>query len=181
MKQITIGKDGFNHIMTGLKGMVAKSETRQPLTQIKLEYAAGDDTITAVALDGYKLGKIVVPVWQVSTESFDAIVPVVNRTKGIAVTIKTDEKTISFDHFGFATETYPIVIGEYVDWKSIIPTYEFQYEISVNPEYLAAALLSFASADKHPKAVALKFGSHVNPIQIERGKDMFLVLPCRTD
>jgi len=175
MPSIIIEKDGFNQVMQSLKPFVAVYESRETLRHIKLEHKAGSDSVTAVALDGFKLCKLSIPCS--GEDDFDAIIPVVQKTSAKSVRIIVEGDRITFDHEGLFTITYKKIGGEYINWRKIIPSENKQYAICVNPRYLADAL---KSVPKNTKSVILRFGSRVSPILVEDGEGLqMLVLPIR--
>jgi len=140
---VSIMQKELKELILGTVFCVSPDSNRGTLRGCKLE--VHENSITSVALDGYRLMKMSRPIENTS-ESFCAIVPGKSLSEAAKV-IESDDETASvyfendyvlfdFEHTKVLARTLD---GEYINYNQIIPK-DFVTEVTVNREMLLKSL-----------------------------------------
>lgn len=180
MKKARMTTDVFNRLIDATKGFVQKTGCKPIHQYIKLEFHSADDEVIAVAVDGHKMS--VEHAVCKSEEDFSVYVKSnikLPRKTEVQIELDEDEAVFRCGEFMFG---FRQPIGEFLDWKNVLPTAEPSFRIGFNGEYLLKALeaarISVGGTYKTP--VVLEFRTPLDPVIIRTNKhDIKMVLPIR--
>ena len=185
MKIVIMSTNVFNTIIAAVKGAVSASERNPMYKNIRLEFRKENNTVTAIATDGFRLFVEHATCYEVE-EDFDCYIkPSVHLPRGnsMRLELKKRDETESVVEieclgciFGFVQPT-----GAFLDWENVLPDSP-TFRIGVNAEYLLstlqAAKASVGGAFKQP--AILEFRGPIGPITIKTNReDVKMVLPVR--
>ena len=185
MKIVIMSTNVFNTIIAAVKGAVSASERNPMYKNIRLEFRKENNTVTAIATDGFRLFVEHATCYEVE-EDFDCYIkPSVHLPRGnsMRLELKKRDETESVVEieclgciFGFVQPT-----GAFLDWENVLPDSP-TFRIGVNAEYLLSALqaakASVGGAFKQP--AILEFRGPIGPITIKTNReDVKMVLPVR--
>lgn len=185
MKAI-IGVTDFNRLIDSVKRFAAKSG--KPIHfWIRLEFSAELKTVTAIAVDGYKMGVEVVNCFECDKDFAAYVKPDIKRInksfEELTVELLDSQLLISYGDISIG---YIQPEGEFLDWRQSyreICQTEVDYKIAFNGEHLLAALQSAkasASDDFRRTPIVLKFRGPVSPVAMETENGSFkIALPVR--
>jgi DNA polymerase III sliding clamp (beta) subunit (PCNA family) len=139
MKRAKISGGAFNRIVNATKAFSAKVNSRSRAYEyIRIEFDAEKDEAVAVALDGHRLSA----EYATATAEESFVIYIKGNVKvpnNSVVTIELIENEAIFRCdgyvFGFAQPE-----GEFMDWRSAIPSNSPTYKIGFNGDYLLSAL-----------------------------------------
>ena len=179
MKKATIYTNDFNRVIEATKSFTTNNN-KEIFQYIKLEFDADASTMTAIAIDGYRMS-VEHAVISDCKESFTVYVKgtlKLPRSKYAEISIVGDDVIIRCDGlvFGFQQPE-----GDYIAWEGIVPTSDVKYKIAFNGNYLLSALQAAkASCGNFKEPVILEFRGRFEPIVLRTNKkDIKLVLPMR--
>lgn len=175
-----IHTNDFNRIVDATKQFVSKSDIRKLHKFIRLEFSAADSSVTAVAVDGYRLS-----VEHSVCECDEDFVAYINANtklpRGMEATIELnyDAVIIRCGDFIFGC---PQREGEFLDWERALPKGKPTFRFGVNGNYLLSALqaakTSLGNSFRQP--VILEFHGELSPVILRTNKDdIKMVLPVR--
>lgn len=175
-----IFSNDFNRVVAATKGFVGKDPRRSLHQFIRMEFCAADSSVTAVAVDGYKMS-----VEHAVCECDENFVAYINastrlpRWEYATIEVVGSDAIIRCGDFIFGC---PQNGGEFLDWRTVIPKGESSFRIGVNGNYLLTALqaakVSCGSSFKKP--VVLEFRGELSPILLRTNEDdIKMVLPIR--
>lgn len=175
-----IFSNDFNRAVAATKGFVGKDPKRRLHQFIRMEFCAADSSVTAVAVDGYKMS-----VERAVCECDENFVAYINAStrppRGEYATIEVvgSDVIIRCGDFIFGC---PQNGGEFLDWKNVLPGGEPTFRFGVNGNYLLSALqaakISLGNSFKEP--VVLEFRGELSPVILRtNGEDIKMVLPIR--
>lgn len=179
--------EDFNKLMDATKKFVAgPNNSRIMYTYVQLSFSAQDSTVTAVAVDGYRMS--VEHTACCCEEDFTVYVrPNVKLPRGndAVIELHKDERNsrneclIRCGDFIFG---YPQPDGDFLNWKYALPKSKPVYRIGFDGDFLISALqaakVSIGNRFKNP--VVLEFRAPNEPILLRTNKgDIKMVLPVR--
>lgn len=174
-----MNSNDFNRIISATKDFASESDFRKIHKYIRLEFSAADSIVTAVALDGYKLSA------EHSVCSCDEdFVAYVNpnthlpRNMDTSIELANGELIIRCGDLIFGCKQPS---GEFLDWKSALPSGEPDFKIAFNGNYLLKALKAAKiSCGSFKEPVILEFRGPLMPVIIRTNReDIKMVLPVR--
>lgn len=185
MKALIDGKS-FNKLIESTKRFVAKSHRNQALEYIKLEFNKETCSVTAAAIDGYRMS-IEHNICLEVDEDFSILVkPTVTKCpkrEKFAKIEKLDDR--AYIEFGDTITGFHQVKGEFYDYTKAyadMTANEVTYKIGFNGDLLIDALLSAKASvgGTLREAVILEFRSPHEPIILKTGNENIkVVLPMR--
>lgn len=137
-------------------------------------------TLEATTIDGFRMHTVTIPcdLIEGSNDDLKFQLPIIAMPKKVTTcVIEIVEDDVTFD---FITERSTVKVNrcEFIDSdKFKIKDIKPEFEIHVNPKYLADALKAFNS----DKVVKLEFTSVVAPIMIKSNGDFTMVMPVRVN
>lgn len=170
--KIILKTDDLNYIFKALKPALAKTEHRPVLTRIHLKCDSGKCEATAV--DGYRLHTVTVPC---EGDNGEVLIPIIKIPKNNIpkVIISDTDDNITFD-FNTEKQICNKMVGEFFNWKTLVPEGEPEYEISFNPKFIEDACKTYSGL----KVITFKFYGKTKPCIIEQNEfDKRLVMPIR--
>lgn len=182
MKTAKIFTNDFNRIIAATKGFVGTSRNARKMNQyIRLEFSAEFQTVTAIAVDGYRMSV----EHSVCCECGEDFVAYVRNSIKLPnkmyseISVDNGECIIRCGDFLFG---YQQPDGEFLDWKNALPDGCPSMRIGFNGNYLLSALqaakISAGNSFKSP--VVLEFRGPLYPVVIRTNKeDIKMVLPVR--
>ena len=183
MKQAKIYANDFNRIIDATKKFVRNgfSSANESHAYIRLEFSSECQTVTAVAVDGYRLS-IEHSVISDCDEDFTVFVKANTRLPRGAyavVSVEGKEVQIRCNVFVFGYEQPK---DDFMNWKEAIPKDKPKFEIGFNGNYLLetlqAAKASCGSSFK--SVVRLEFRDELSPVIVRTNEDdIKLLLPVR--
>lgn len=182
MIKFNISTADLKYILTALKPAVPKTDCKPVQQYIKFECT--DSSLSAYALDGYRLHSVTVHVDITDGEkSFCFLLKpfVVPKTESEFIPCELSEKEIMFN-FGEQKITFKLGTGieNFVDVHAAIPTKPAVYRIGISPKYIADAANSLKSDGRTP--IVMEFRNPLDPVMIYSDKDKSdfrMVLPVR--
>lgn len=185
MKAILEGKD-FIKLVEATKRFAATTDTKPIHTWIRLEFTKEPNQVTAIAVDGYKMGFETVNCFDLDENFVAYIKPGIKKPlKSQAyVVIELIEKRllISYDS---DIVGYQQPDGEFLDWKKTyagLTENKVSYKIGFNVDHLIAALQSTKASvpDRLRMPAILEFRSPMEPLVIRTGDgNVKIALPVR--
>lgn len=175
-----IYSNDFNRMIAATKSFVAKDSINKFFRFIRLEFHAKDSSVTAVAVDGYRLS--VEHAVCECDEDFSAYINASTRLpRGENATIEIVEKD-AIIRCGDLIFGCPQREGEFLNWEDVLPKGEPTFRFGVNGNYLLSALqaakVSCGNSFKEP--VVLEFRGELEPVILRTNKeDIKMVLPIR--
>ena len=169
----SITQKDFKDLISKVVFSVATDEARPVLKGCLLEI--NENTLTAVALDGYRLARCIKPIKNVSA-AMDAVVPSRSLSEVHKLLDDSDtpvrvlkQRNFMMVEFSDGRLTTRLLDGDYFNYKQIIPA-EFTTEITVNKKQLEngldrASLLS--RADKTSNLVKMDVTENVMTLTAE--------------
>lgn len=179
MKTARIYTDDFNRIIGATKGFVSINGNREAFKYIKLEFNAEKQSVTAVAVDGFRMSV----EHSVCDCEEDFVVYVKSNIKlpnkqYVKITLEeSNEVILRCNDFVFGyQQPQPYAF----DYEKVIPNSEPNYKIGFNGNYLLSALqaakISLGKSFKEP--VILEFRGTKEAIVLRTNKDdIKLILP----
>lgn len=139
-KTVNLGTGIIEKIMQVSKAFTATDDSRPILKHILLEIKK--DKIRAVACDGWKLSVFDVEYNNPEQEEFNCYIKPFTLPKNIISTdiLVDDKKTyITFNLSDGSSITYSniSIVGDYIDYKNVIPEVKQEMSISFNANYLS--------------------------------------------
>ncbi len=182
--QAQIHTGAFNRILGATKAFTSSNDNRPIMRYIRLEFSKETQSVTAIALDGYRMSvehSVCVSV----DEDFTAYIKPIKlpNLRTATIEVKDGELFIRCDGaiYGFKQPD-----GDFpIDWKNALETIEndtVQFKIGFNGELLLSALQAAkaSSGGMLSKPVALEFRGAEKPITLRTGtNDIKVVLPVR--
>ena len=170
----------FNRIIAATKGFVNKDDTKKLYKFIRLEFHSADSSITAVAVDGYRLS--VEHAVCECDKDFVAYINADTKLPGSAeasIEVVNGETIIRCNDHIYGCR---MMDGEFLDWENVLPKDDPTFRFGVNGEYLLSALqaakVSCGKSFKQP--VVLEFRGELTPVILRTNKDdIKMVLPVR--
>lgn len=154
---------------------VCQDDTRPILKGVLLEVE--DETVTAVALDGYRLAKCVKPITS-ATALMDAVVPArslneISRMDGeddgnVTVFIQRNRLRVDLGH---TTITTVLLNGDFVPYRNIIRD-RFETEITVPCEQFAVSLERAMLLSRDDRSNPVRFDITERLLRISSGSGM---------
>jgi len=185
MKAILESKD-FIKLVDATKRFAAMSDTKPIHTWIRLEFTKESNKVTAIAVDGYKMGFETRNCFDLDEDFVAYIRPNIKKPfvsqKYVAIELIGKRLLISYDS---DIVGYQQPDGEFLDWKK---TYEdiigkdTTYKIGFNVDHLIAALQSAKAStpDRLRIPAVLEFGNPHEPLVIRTGDgNVKIALPVR--
>lgn len=181
-----IKSDHFNKLMDATKKFISdKNSNRIMYTYVQLSFSAQNSTVTAVAIDGYRMS-VEHAVCFCEEDFIVYVKPNVKLPRGKEAVIELhkdenkshNECLIRCGDFIFG---YPQPDGEFMDWKNALPKNDPVYRIGFNGDSLISALQAAkVSLGSFKKPVVLEFRAPNQPIILRSNKkDIKMVLPIR--
>lgn len=169
----------FNRIISATKDFASESNSRKIHKYIRLEFSAADSIVTAVAVDGYKLS-----VEHSVCSCDEDFVAYVNPNTHLPRNMDTSIELVSGELFircGDLIFGCKQPSGEFLDWKSALPSGEPDFRIGFNGNYLLKALKAAkVSCGSFKEPVILEFRDSNKPVILRTNKeDIKLVMPIR--
>ena len=163
---IRVNKLDFKEALDFVKCAVSKDKYRPFLTGIHLQVKGSRLIVEAV--DGYRVMQASVEILESDTENFDCIF---NYNMSIKATKKdfdnnmdieiTNDKTVIFEDISaHQSISYCLIKGEYFNTDNIWPECEPEYQVRLNPKFLA----ELAKAYKDKGSVLLSFYGELKPV-----------------
>lgn len=152
MKKIELSADALDLLFEVAKSTIAKSEERPLLNYIKIEVT--ETTLTAVAVDGYRLSRFSLQHKQ-EVEPFSCyikpfIIPKTLDTASIEVTESAAIITLHCCGYDLAYSFIQPKGGGFPDSAQLIPNTDEALEVAFNARMLAEVLKPFSKcADRH--------------------------------
>ena len=173
----------FNRMVEATKKFVAKFATglRVQYGYIRLQFDAAEKSVTAAAVDGYRLS-IEHSVVSECDEDFVAYIrPSVKLPSGKSaqISIDGDEVIIRCDGIMFG---YKQPSGEFLRYEDALPKSEVKHKIAFNANYLLEALQAAKASNGGSlrQPLVLEFRGPLEPVIIRTNKeDIKMVLPVR--
>lgn len=175
-----IFSNDFNRIVAATKAFASKNTMRALHQYIRLEFYAADSSVTAIAVDGYRMA-----VEHSVCECDEDFVAYINRNtklpRGMNATLEVNGGD-AIIRCGDCIFGCPQRGGEFLDWKNVLPGGEPTFRFGVNGNYLLSALqaakISLGNSFKEP--VVLEFRGELSPVILRtNGGDIKMVLPTR--
>lgn len=181
-----VKSDHFNKLMNATKKFISdQNNNRIMYTYVQLSFSAQNSTVTAVAVDGYRMS--VEHAVCFCEEDFTVYVkPNVKLPCGKEAVIEMhkdehkshNECLIRCGDFIFG---YPQPVGEFLNWKGVLPKGDPVYRIGFDGDFLISALQAAkVSLGSFKSPVVLEFRAPDQPILLRTNKeDIKMVLPIR--
>lgn len=175
-----MASNDFNRLVAATKDFVSKDVTRRSHRFIRLEFSAADSSVTAVAVDGYRLS-----VEHSVCECDEDFVAYINanthlpRGAEATIEVRDGEAIIHCGDFIFGC---PQRTGEFLEWQKVIPAGEPTFRIGFNGNYLLSALWAakVSCGDCFREPVVLELRGETDPVLLRTNKeDVKMVLPVR--
>ena len=172
--------DDFNRIIAATKGFVRKDMLKVLHHFIRLEFCAANSSVTAIAVDGYKMS-----VEHADCKCDEDFVAYINAStklqRGMEATIEIvdNDAIIRCGEFIFGC---PQKEGEFLDWEKALPQEEASFRIGVNGDYLLTALQAAKTScgNRFRRPVVLEFRGELAPILVRTNEnDIKMVMPVR--
>lgn len=181
MKTARIYTNDLNRMVAATKAFVSFSTIRKAHRYIKLEFDSIHQTVTAMAVDGYRMS-VENCVISDCEESFVAYIGASTKLpskKYATITVVDGEAVIKCDGASFGWEQPE---GDTFVWKDALPLGEPTLKIGFNGNYLLTALQAAktSAGDSFKKPIVLEFRTPTSPVIIRTNKDdIKMVLPVR--
>ena len=126
-RAVHIPQNRLKELISGTIFAVAEDQGRPIHTGVKFEVT--EDTITAIAVDGFRLARRTFHSQQTADRNFEFVVPAQALKEVEKILIDSDEdasftlgpKHILY-HLGNATLVCRLLEGEFLDWRRVVPT-----------------------------------------------------------
>ena len=181
MKTARIYTDDLNRIIQATKDFVNHGSARPTHQYINLKFDAEFQTVTAVAVDGYRMSVEHAAISDCEETFSVYIKPGIKlpRRNYATFTLENDEVFVRCNGFVFGyKQPEPIAF----DWEKVIPKNEATFKIGFNGNYLLSALQAARAScgDGFKSPVVLEFRGPLSPVVLRTNKeDIKLVLPVR--
>ena len=181
MKTARIYTNDLNRMVAATKAFVSSSTIRKAHRYIKLEFDSIHQTVTAMAVDGYRMS-VENCVISDCDESFVAYIGSSTKLpskKYATISVVDGEAVIKCDGASFGWEQPE---GDTFVWKDALPLGEPTLKIGFNGNYLLAALQAAktSAGDSFKSTIVLEFRTPTSPVIIRTNKDdIKMVLPVR--
>jgi len=126
-KSIQIPQDELKSLIGGTIFSVSENQGRPVHTGVKFE--VGDDTISAIAVDGFRLARRTYHTKEPTGRNMSFVVPAQGLKEVEKILADTDEEasfTLGAKHIlfeiGSATLICRLLDGEFLDWRRVVPT-----------------------------------------------------------
>lgn len=175
--EIKLSIDEINDIFKMAKQFIDKKNVREMFTQIQLRIKG--NILSAVALDGIKLGVYQLPYNEKDAQDGSIAIPLLSLFKKDDVychITQTDKETIFQTAKG--SQSYRRIDGDPVaDYEKFLPKEENKADtFYFDPKNLASALTAFSNDG----AVKIDYYGNTRGFIISRGNRMALVLPVHS-
>ena len=172
----------FNRIIAATKEFVSKNENnfRKLYKFIRLEFHSADSSVTAVAVDGYRLS-----VEHAVCECDEDFVSYINADTKLpggveaSIEVANGETIIRCGDYIYGCCMRD---GEFLDWENALPKGDPTFCFGVNGEYLLSALKAakISCGKSFNQPVILEFRGELSPVILRTNKDdIKMVLPVR--
>ena len=126
-RAVHIPQNRLKELISGTIFAVAEDQGRPIHTGVKFEIT--DDSITAIAVDGFRLARRTFHSQQTADRDFDFVVPA-QALKEVEKILTDSDEDASFTlgpkhilyHLGNATLVCRLLEGEFLDWRRVVPT-----------------------------------------------------------
>lgn len=175
-----IQTNDFNRLVDATKQFASKNTVRPIHQFIRLEFSAADSSVTAIAIDRYKMS-VEHSVCDCDEDFVAYINPSTKLPKGMEAIIEIEEADLIIRCGDFIFGC-PQRDGDFLDWKHVLPKDKATFRIGLNGNYLLsarqAAKVSLGKSFKEP--VILEFRGEEKPVILRTNKnDVKMVLPIR--
>ena len=163
-RAIHIPQNRLKELISGTIFAVAEDQGRPIHTGVKFEVT--DDSITAVAVDGFRLARRTWHSEQTADRNFDFVVPAQALKEVEKILVDADEdasftlgpKHILY-HLGSATLVCRLLEGEFLDWRRVVPT-KCPVKLVANVSDLASSIdrVGLIVSEKYKSPVRCVFG-----------------------
>ena len=163
-RAVHIPQNRLKELISGTIFAVAEDQGRPIHTGVKFEVT--DDSITAVAVDGFRLARRTWHSEQTADRSFDFVVPAQALKEVEKILVDADEDA-SFTlgpqhilyHLGSATLVCRLLEGEFLDWRRVVPT-KCPVKLVANVSDLASSIdrVGLIVSEKYKSPVRCVFG-----------------------
>jgi len=175
-----IFSNDFNRIVAATKGFVGTDAIRRIHKFIRLEFCANDSSVTAKAVDGYRLA-IEHAVCECDGDFTAYINANTKLPRGMDATIEIVGSD-AIIRCGDLIYGCPQPDGEFLDVEKALPKGEATFQYGVNGNYLLSALQAakVSCGGSFHKAVVLEFRGELEPVLLRTNEnDVKMVLPVR--
>lgn len=187
MKKITLEKAIFSKLIDTVKECVAKDDSRPALRYIKIEVEP--ETITAIAVDGFRMAKIELKHGNADVEPFDFVLkPLVLSANAKNVEIELVDgcaEITVYELFGKLKYFFEQPKAEFFNHKQIVDEKVLVNDnyICFNAKYMIECLKSFCGKSRNNQCELHHGESKVSPFYLISNNDdekvVKLILPIR--
>ena len=166
-RSIRIPQDALKDLISGTIFSVSENQGRPIHTGVKFEVE--DDTISAIAVDGFRLARRTYHTEESTGRSLSFVVPAQGLKEVEKILQDTDEDTaftLGTKHIlfqiGAATLICRLLEGEFLDWRRVVPT-NCPVKLVANVADLAAAIerVGLIVSEKYKSPVRCVFSDQV--------------------
>ena len=166
-RSIRIPQDALKDLISGTIFSVSENQGRPIHTGVKFEVE--DDTISAIAVDGFRLARRTYHTEEATGRSLSFVVPAQGLKEVEKILQDTDEDTaftLGTKHIlfqiGTATLICRLLEGEFLDWRRVVPT-NCPVKLVANVADLAAAIerVGLIVSEKYKSPVRCVFSDQV--------------------
>ena len=166
-RSIRIPQDALKDLISGTIFSVSENQGRPIHTGVKFEVE--DDTISAIAVDGFRLARRTYHTEDATGRSFSFVVPAQGLKEVEKILQDTDEDTaftLGTKHIlfqiGAATLICRLLEGEFLDWRRVVPT-NCPIKLVANVADLASAIerVGLIVSEKYKSPVRCVFSDQV--------------------
>ena len=164
-RAIHIPQNRLKELISGTIFAVAEDQGRPIHTGVKFE--VNEDSVTAVAVDGFRLARRTYHKDQTADRSFEFVVPAQALKEVEKILTDTDEdasftlgaKHILY-HLGNATLVCRLLEGEFLDWRRVVPS-KCPIKLTANVSDLASSIerVGLIVSEKYKSPVRCIFGN----------------------
>ena len=164
-RAVHIPQNRLKELISGTIFAVAEDQGRPIHTGVKFEVT--DDSITAVAVDGFRLARRTFHNDQASDRSFEFVVPAQALKEVEKILTDSDEDasfTLGSKHIlfslGSATLVCRLLEGEFLDWRRVVPT-KCPIKLTANVADLSSSIdrVGLIVSEKYKSPVRCVFGN----------------------
>jgi len=166
-RSVPIPQDALKELISGTIFAVSENQGRPIHTGVKFEVE--DDTISAVAVDGFRLARRTWHTQEPTGRKMSYVVPAQGLKEVEKILTDTDENaafTLGPKHIlykiGCATVICRLLEGDFLDWRKVVPT-NCPVKLVANVGELASSIerVGLIVSEKYKSPVRCVFGSNV--------------------
>ncbi|MDR2201548.1 MAG: DNA polymerase III subunit beta [Clostridiales bacterium] len=174
-QRFTVIKSEFRDLVNKISFSVSADDARPMLKGVLLEI--GEDTLTGVALDGYRLAKCVKRI-ETTTAMMSAVVParcineiaklIDDSADPVEICIQKNYLMVNLDHTRITSR---LLDGDFINYKQIIPT-NFETFVTIPKENFEAGLERAILLAKSDKNNLVRFDIKENLMQLSSNSEL---------